>query len=100
MLNYSDKNVTIVKKFYSDKLVRMLKKETIKIENFTCHFLILLAFFSHILFLIKNKCLFVENDRYKKINFNQPENISIMNINCGNVVIELMPEISPNSVKI
>ena len=35
----------------------------------------------------------------EKLSFKYPENILIMNINCGNVVIELMPEISPNAVK-
>ena len=79
----------------------MLKKvKQSKSEKILLTFLILLAFFSiSSFFVIKNKCLFVENIDIKKINFKQPENISIMNINCGNVVIELMPEISPNSVK-
>ena len=79
----------------------MLKKvKQSKSEKILLTFLTLLAFFSiSSFFVIKNKCLFVENIDIKKINFKQPENISIMNINCGNVVIELMPEISPNSVK-
>ena len=79
----------------------MLKKvKQSKSEKILLSFLILLTFFSiSSFFIIKNKCLFVENIDIKKINFNQPENISVMNINCGNVVIELMPDISPNSVK-
>ena len=31
--------------------------------------------------------------------FKDPKNIAIMNIECGNVIIELYPEISPNAVK-
>ena len=79
----------------------MLKKvKQSKSEKILLSFLILLTFFSiSSFFIIKNKCLFVENINIKKMNFNQPENISVMNINCGNVVIELMPDISPNSVK-
>ena len=79
----------------------MLKKvKQSKSEKILLTFLILLAFVSiSSFFVIKNKCLFVENIDIKKINFKQPENISIMNINCGNVVIELFPDLSPNSVK-
>tara|TARA_B100001121_G_C18507899_1_gene535190 strand:- start:57 stop:713 length:657 start_codon:yes stop_codon:yes gene_type:complete len=79
----------------------MLKKvKQSKSEKILLTFLFLLAFFSlSSFFILKNKCLFVENVNIKKINFNKPENISIMNINCGDVVIELMPDISPNSVK-
>ena len=79
----------------------MLKKvKQSKSEKILLSFLVLLAFFSlSSFFIIKNKCLFVEDVNIKKLNFNKPENISIMNINCGNVVIELMPDISPNSVK-
>ena len=79
----------------------MLKKvKQSKSEKMLLTFLVLLAFFSFSsFFIIKNKCLFVEDIDVKKINFIKPENISIMSINCGSVVIELMPEISPNSVK-
>ena len=58
-----------------------------------------MPFFSLISFtLIKNKCLFVEKVNLAKLNFNNPENIVILNVSCGNVVIELLPSISPNSV--
>ena len=79
----------------------MLKKvKQSKSEKILLTFLVLLAFFSFSsFFIIKNKCLFVEDIDVKKINFIKPENISIMYINCGKVVIELMPETSPNSVK-
>ena len=49
-------------------------------------------------FIIKNKCLFVKNYNPEKISFEFPENIAILNTNCGNVIIQLYPNISPNSV--
>ena len=78
----------------------MLKKiKQTKSEKLLLIFLILLAIFSLISFtLIKNKCLFVEKVNLTKLNFNNPENIVILNVSCGNVVIELLPSISPNSV--
>ena len=79
----------------------MLKKiKQTKSEKLLLIFLILLAIFSSISFtLIKNKCLFVEKVNLTKLNFNKPENIIILNVPCGNVVIELFPNISPNSVE-
>ena len=79
----------------------MLKKiKQTKSEKLLLIFLILLAIFSLISFtLIKNKCLFVEKVNLTKLNFNKPENIVILNVPCGNVVIELFPSISPNSVE-
>ena len=79
----------------------MLKKiKQTKSEKLLLIFLILLAIFSLISFtLIKNKCLFVEKVNLTKLNFNNPENIAILNVSCGNVVIELFPSISPNSVE-
>jgi len=49
--------------------------------------------------LIKNKCLFVKNFDPQKINFEKPKNIVVLNAECGNVIIELYPEISPNGVE-
>ena len=49
--------------------------------------------------LIKNKCLFVKNFDPQKINFKNPVNIVVLNAECGNVIIELYPEISPNGVE-
>ena len=79
----------------------MLKKiKQTKSEKLLLIFLILLTIFSLISFtLIKNKCLFVEKINLTKLNFNKPENIVILNVPCGNVVIELYPSISPNSVE-
>jgi len=79
----------------------MLKKiKQTRSEKLLLIFLILLAIFSLISFtLIKNKCLFVEKVNLTKLNFNNPENIVILNVPCGNVVIKLFPNISPNSVE-
>ena len=49
--------------------------------------------------VIKNKCLFVKNFDPQKINFKKPKNIVVLNAECGNVIIELYPEISPNGVE-
>ena len=68
-------------------------------EKILLIFLISLAIFAVSSFvLIKNKCLFVENVKIDKLTFENRENIVVMNINCGNVIIELLPEISPNAV--
>ena len=48
---------------------------------------------------MKNKCLFIKNYDPKKINFLKPKNIAILNTHCGNVIIELYPSVSPNSVE-
>jgi len=50
-------------------------------------------------FIIKNKCLFVKNIDPKNITFKKPNNIAILNAPCGNVIIELYPNISPNAVQ-
>ena len=50
-------------------------------------------------FVIKNKCLFIKNYNPKNINFQNPDNIAILNAPCGNVIIELYPNISPKGVK-
>ena len=79
----------------------MIEKIKISIsERIILIFVILLGIFSLILFLIiKDKCLFVKNYNPDDIQFNNPQNIAILNANCGNVIIELYPNVSPNSVK-
>ena len=63
-------------------------------------FLILLGIItSGTYFVIKNKCLFIKNYNPKNINFQNPDNIAILNAPCGNVIIELYPNISPKGVK-
>ena len=74
-------------------------KQTIS-EKILLIFVIALAiiFFGSFI-TIKNKCLFVKNYDPKKINFSKPKNIAVLNAYCGNVIIELYPNISPNSVE-
>tara|TARA_B100001063_G_scaffold240608_1_gene265887 strand:+ start:42 stop:686 length:645 start_codon:yes stop_codon:yes gene_type:complete len=69
-------------------------------EKIILTFVIILAVISFgSFFLIKDKCLFVKNYDPKKIKFDKPKNIAVLNVHCGNVIIELYPEISPNGVK-
>ena len=50
-------------------------------------------------FLLKNKCLFIDDYDPKNLVFDNPKNIAVLNIDCGNVIIELYPNLSPNSVE-
>ena len=69
-------------------------------EKLILIFLILLAIFAlSFTIIIKNKCLFVKSFDPQKIDFEKPNNIVVLNAECGNVIIELYPEISPNGVK-
>jgi len=69
-------------------------------EKLILIFLILLGVFAlSFTILIKNKCLFVKNFDPQKINYSKPNNIVVLNAECGNVIIELYPEISPNGVE-
>ena len=79
----------------------MIKKiKASRSEKIIFVFIILLAIFSFGSFLlIKDKCLFVKDYDPKKIKFDNPKNIAILNVPCGNVIIELYPEVSPNGVK-
>ena len=62
-------------------------------------FLITLSIFSISSFiLLKEKCLFVKNFDPEKIKFSNPKNIAVMNLECGNVIIELYPDLAPNAV--
>ena len=63
-------------------------------------FILILGLFSLGSFLLlKDKCLFVKNYDPEKINFKDPTNIAILNVGCGNVIIELYPDVSPNGVE-
>ena len=79
----------------------MIKKiKASKSEKIILIFILFLGTFSFSsFFLIKDKCIFVKNYDPKKINFKNPNNIAILNAECGNVIIELNPDISPNGVK-
>ena len=71
-----------------------------KSEKVILYFLIILGVFTLTsLIILKNKCLFVKNYNPNDIKFDNPENIVILNASCGNVIIKLLPEVSPNAVK-
>ena len=68
-------------------------------DKLTFTFLILLAIFTlSFIVIINNKCLFVKNFNPQKINFEKPEDIVVINAECGNVIIELYPNVSPKAV--
>jgi peptidyl-prolyl cis-trans isomerase A (cyclophilin A)/peptidyl-prolyl cis-trans isomerase B (cyclophilin B) len=79
----------------------MIKKiKASKSEKIILIFLILLGIFVIASFLsIRDKCLFVKNHNPNEIEFKNPQNIAILNVPCGDVIIELYPNISPNAVK-
>ena len=79
----------------------MIKKVKASLhEKLIFIFLIVLGIFAlGFTVVIKNKCLFVKNFDPQKINFEKPKNIIVLNVECGNVIIELYPEISPNGVE-
>ena len=79
----------------------MIKKiRASKSEKFIFVFLILLSITTFCTyFIVKNKCLFIKNNDPKNIAFKKPNNIAILNAPCGNVIIELYPNISPNAVQ-
>ena len=71
-----------------------------KSEKILFIFLISLAIFVFTsFFLLKNKCLFVEKNNLSKIKLNKSNNIAVMNLECGNVIIELYPDTSPKAVE-
>ena len=74
-------------------------KQTLS-EKILLVFVLILGISTFSYFIItKNKCLFVKNYNPEKIDFKRPDNIAILNVQCGNVIIELYPDIAPNSVK-
>ena len=79
----------------------MIKKVKVTTaEKIIFYFLLLLAIITFsTFFIIKNKCLLIKNYNPQNINFEKPNNIAILNAPCGNVIIELYPDVSPNSVK-
>ena len=79
----------------------MIKKiKATLFEKFVLIFISVLGIFVlSFTIIIKNKCLFVKNFDPQKINFEKPNNIVVLKTECGNVIIELYPEISPNGVK-
>ena len=79
----------------------MIKKVKASLhEKLVFIFLIVLGVFAlSFTIVVKNKCLFVKNFDPQKINFEKPKNIVVLNAECGNVIIELYPEISPYGVE-
>ena len=53
----------------------------------------------YIFLILPQKCLFVKDYNPKELSFKKPENIVVLNVDCGNVIIELYPENSPKSVE-
>ena len=79
-------------------MIKKIKASTS--EKIILIFLILLGVLTLTFFIvIKDKCLFVKNYNPKNINFKNPQNIAVLNAPCGNVIIELYPNVSPNAVK-
>ncbi len=79
----------------------MIKKiKQTKLEKILLIFIIILVIVAFGSFVsIQNKCLFVKKYNPEKLNFKNPKNIAILNAPCGNVIIELYPDVAPNSVK-
>ena len=62
--------------------------------------LIILGIIAFYIFVIlPQKCLFIKNYDPKEISFKNPKNIAVLNVNCGNIIIKLYPDISPKSVE-
>jgi len=81
-------------------MININKIKITKSERVILVFIILLGIFTlGPPLIIKNKCLFVKNYNPDNILFNNKENIAVLNASCGNVIIELYPNISPNAVK-
>ena len=62
-------------------------------------FIILGILSIYIFVILPQKCLFIKDYDPNKITFENPENIVVLNVDCGNIIIKLYPEISPNSVE-
>ncbi len=69
-------------------------------EKFLLLFFLILGLIAiYIFFILPQKCLFIKDYDPNKLSFNKPENIAVLNVNCGNIIIKLYPKISPNSVE-
>ena len=79
-------------------MIKKIKASTS--EKLIFIFILILGLFTLTSFLLlKNKCLFVKNYDPEKINFKNPANVAVLNVGCGNVIIELYPDVSPNGVE-
>ena len=69
-------------------------------EKILFFFLILLAVFTFgSFYMIKNKCLFIKQLDLNELEIKDSKNLAIMDVECGKVVIELYPNVSPKSVE-
>ena len=74
-------------------------KQTTSEKLLLALFIILGLIAIYIFFILPQKCLFIKDYNPKTLSFKKPKNIVILNIDCGNVIIELYPENSPKSVE-
>ena len=62
-------------------------------------FIILGILAIYIFVILPQKCLFIKDYDPNNISFKNPENIVVLIVDCGNVIIKLYPETSPKSVE-
>ena len=74
-------------------------KQTLSEKLLLALFIVLGMVAIYIFFILPQKCLFLKDYDPKEISFEKPKNIVVLNIDCGNVIIELFPEDSPKSVE-
>ena len=74
-------------------------KQTLSEKLLLALFIVLGLAAIYIFFILPQKCLFIKNYNPKEISFEKPKNIVVLNVDCGNVIIELFPENSPKSVE-
>ena len=74
-------------------------KQTTSEKLLLAVFIILGIIAFYIFLILPQKCLFIKNYDPQEIRFDNPENIAVLNVNCGNVIIKLYPDTSPKSVE-
>ena len=74
-------------------------KQTLSEKLLLALFIVLGMVAIYIFFILPQKCLFIRDYNPKEISFKDPKNIAVLNVDCGNVIIELFPENSPKSVE-
>ena len=74
-------------------------KQTLSEKLLLALFIVLGLVAIYIFFILPQKCLFIKDYNPKEMSFEKPKNIVVLNIDCGNVIIELFPENSPKSVE-
>ena len=74
-------------------------KQTTSEKLLLVFFIVLGILGIYIFVILPQKCLFIKDYDPNKISFRNPEDIVILNVDCGNVIIKLYPKISPKSVE-